>query len=53
MTLPGNPAIAAESQLRLAGIRPGVDGLWSATTVTHTLNADGLKTQINAETPTN
>ena len=46
-------AIAAESQLCLAGIRPGVDSLWSATTVTHTLNADGLKTQTKAETPTN
>ena len=51
LTLPGNPAIAAESQIRLSGIRPGVDGLWSAASVTHSLDASGLKTQIEAQTP--
>ena len=51
LTLPGNPTIAAEARIRLSGIRSGVDGLWSITTVTHTLDNGGFKTQIKAETP--
>ncbi|MEG9884870.1 MAG: hypothetical protein V6Z86_09760 [Hyphomicrobiales bacterium] len=51
MSMPGNPTIAVEARIQRGGLPSGVDGLWSITTVTHTIDADGFKTQIKAETP--
>lgn len=51
LTLPGRPELSAEGQIRMTGIRPGVDGLWSITEVSHTLNHQGYVMQIEAEVP--
>ena len=49
ITMPGNPVIAAETPLVLAGFDPVLDGRWIATTVAHTLDSGGLRTEIDAE----
>lgn len=49
LTLPGNPMIAAGTPLVLDGFRDGVDGRWTATRVTHTLDSRGYATQVEGE----
>ena len=47
----GNPAIVAEIDIEVIGIRPGVDGLWSVRSVSHRYSdADGYVTEFEAET---
>lgn len=41
LTVTGSPLIAAECPLTLAGFRPGVDGEWLISRVTHRLDASG------------
>ncbi|QMP19188.1 transcription regulator [Pseudomonas phage Persinger] len=41
LTVTGSPLIAAEAPLTLAGFRPGVDGQWLISRVTHRLDASG------------
>ena len=41
LTVTGSPLIAAEAPLTLAGFRPGVDGQWLISRVTHRLDAQG------------
>ncbi|WP_294927996.1 contractile injection system protein, VgrG/Pvc8 family [uncultured Paracoccus sp.] len=50
-TFPGDPLIAAETRILAAGFRAGVNGLWSITTATHTLDGSGFTTSISAERP--
>ena len=50
LTLPGRTDIVAESPLQVSGVRPGVDGEWSVTRVTHTLG-EKLATSLEAEVP--
>jgi phage protein D len=48
----GSPSIAAEAPLTLAGFRPGVDGAWLITRVTHRLDASGgYLCDLEAEEP--
>lgn len=48
----GSPAIAAEAPLNLSGFRPGVDGGWLITRVTHRLDASGgYLCDLEAEEP--
>jgi hypothetical protein len=47
--MPGNPVIAAETPLSLVGFDPALDGRWVTTTVTHVLDDNGLRTDIDAE----
>lgn len=47
----GNAAIRAEGRIQLSGVRVGVDGLWSVTSVTHTLTSTNYTTSFNAEIP--
>lgn len=51
ITMPGNPAIAAEGQILAIGFRPGVSGLWSITRARHNLNRGGFTTSIETEKP--
>ena len=51
MTMPGNPLIAAESQILALGFRIGVAGLWSITAARHQITGRGFTTSIEAETP--
>ena len=48
---PANPALAAGTRLALSGFRPGVDGDWVLTRVTHEISSSGYTTQVEAETP--
>ena len=50
LTLPGNPAIGAETPLRLHGFGPGIDGRWIVTRARHTFNHNGISSQIEANT---
>jgi phage protein D len=51
-TLPGEPSLAAECTLTVAGFRPGVDGDWLTTRVTHRVDASGGYTcDMEGETP--
>lgn len=52
LTLIGDATIAAEGRVLVAGIRAGVDGLWSVKTVNHTIASGGFTTTIEAELPT-
>ena len=45
---PGNPVVAAEGQLDLAGLRKDTDGLWTCRTVRHQLARGGYKTSVEA-----
>lgn len=48
----GSPLVAAEAPLRLATFRPGVDGSWLITRVTHRLDATGgYLCDVEAEEP--
>ena len=52
-TTGGNPAIVAEAELVITGVRDGVDGDWRIKTATHTLDAQaGYLTEIEAEAKT-
>ena len=42
---PGQPAVAAEGELRLAGFRDGVDGSWTCQRAVHTLDSRGYRTR--------
>ena len=48
---PANPPLAAGTRLALSGFRPGVDGDWVLTRVTHEISSSGYSTQAEAETP--
>lgn len=45
---PGNPVVAAEAELRLAGFRPGADGSWTCQRVIHKLDRGGFSTAVEA-----
>ena len=47
---PANPPLAAGTRLALSGFRPGVDGDWVVTRVTHEISSSGYTTQAEAET---
>lgn len=47
----GDPLIAAETRILTIGFRAGVNGPWSITTATHTLDGSGFTTSISAERP--
>lgn len=48
----GSPLIAAEAPLTLAGFRPGVDGQWLISRVTHRLDkSSGYSCDVEAEKP--
>lgn len=49
ISMRGDPLLAAEGRLLAIGLRAGVDGLWSITSVRHELRANGFTTQIEAE----
>ena len=49
---PGNPSVAAEASLNLKEFGRGIDGLWVATRVTHTLAGGGYSTRATAGPPT-
>lgn len=52
LTCTGAPWIAAECTLNLSGFRPGVDGAWLITRVTHRLTkGGGYECDIEAEKP--
>lgn len=52
LTMPGNPLLAAEAKLVLAGFRPGVPTDWLITRVQHTMNPGaGYSCEIEAEKP--
>lgn len=51
VTLPGRADLIAEGRLILAGFRPGVDGEWLIRQVTHTLDAGGWRSAVEAELP--
>lgn len=46
----GKPAAAAEAPLSVAGIHPDADGAWTIDKVTHTFDASGLSSSIEAQT---
>jgi phage protein D len=50
-TMPGNPALTAESLAQLTGFRAGVDGTWLVNVVTHKLTDSGYTCNIQCETP--
>ena len=49
LTLPGRPALAAETPITLSGIAPELDGRWVITQAAHTLDGGGLRTEVQAE----
>lgn len=51
LTCVGNPLLAAEGKIVLSGFRPGVDGTWLMTRVTHKLGSGGYTCDIDGETP--
>lgn len=51
ITCQGSPLIAAEAPLTLAGFRPGVDGDWLISRVTHRLDVGGYSCSIEGEKP--
>jgi len=48
---PGNPLVAAEIKLTVAGVRDGVDGDWIIRSVTHELSNSGYSSRVEAEAP--
>ncbi len=48
---PGNPLVAAEIKLVVAGVRDGVDGEWIVRSVTHELSNSGYSSRVEAEAP--
>ena len=51
LTIMGDATIAAGGRIVVTGIRLGGDGLWSVTSVTHTIAGEGFTTSIEAEIP--
>lgn len=52
LTVTGTPLIAAEAPLTLAGFRPGVDGQWLISRVTHRLDkSSGYSCAVEGEKP--
>lgn len=49
LTLPGNPDLVAEARLSLAGFRPGVNGEWLITRVSHVIDRSGYRCDVAAE----
>ncbi len=50
LTTSGNPAIVAEAELVVSGVRDGVDGEWTIRTAIHRLNGqEGYLTEVEAE----
>ena len=49
ITLIGNPAIVAESQLVLKGFRSGMPENWTVTRVEHAIESSGFTTRVSAE----
>ncbi len=47
----GNPALFAEGKIKLSGVRPGINGEWIITGVTHSLGSGGYTCEIEGETP--
>jgi len=45
----GNPAVAAEGHIILQEFREGINGVWNATSVTHTWSNAGATTRVSAE----
>jgi hypothetical protein len=49
LTLVGNAKIRAESPIILTGFHPAIPSRWVAKTVSHTLDASGFSTEVDAE----
>ena len=49
LTLPFTPDLVAESRLVLQQFRTGIDGEWSVTKATHTMNSSGGVTSVEGE----
>lgn len=49
LSLPGDPALIAETPLTLTGFRDGVNGDWLVTRVEHSLDASGYRCNVSAE----
>ena len=49
--LPGRADLMAEGRAVLSGFRPGVDGEWLVTTVTHSMGSGGWSSSFEAELP--
>lgn len=49
MSMPGNVQLAAEARISLTGFREGIDGAWTVTSVTHTLDSSGYRSSLQAE----
>jgi len=49
LTLPGDPAIAAEAPLVVSGVREGVNGTWIVTSCKHVFNGSTYTTSLEAE----
>ena len=49
ITLIGTPTAMAESQVVVAGTRPGVDGDWFGKSVEHKMGNDGYQTTVQIE----
>jgi len=45
----GNPLVAAEVPMTLAGVRSGIDGAWTIARASHRLDASGYVTEVEAE----
>lgn len=49
LELIGNPNLFPEMPLHLKNFRSGVDGLWRANSLSHSLNSSGFQTSLDAE----
>jgi phage protein D len=47
----GNPALQAESKIKLSNIRPPIDGEWLVKRVEHQFDSRGFVTRLEAEAP--
>jgi phage protein D len=46
----GRPSAAAVAPLAVSGLHPDADGTWTIDKVTHTFDAQGLKSMVEADT---
>ena len=51
LTVLGNPALQAESKIKLSNIRPLIDGEWLIKRVEHQFDSRGFVTRLEAESP--
>ncbi|USZ80555.1 putative transcriptional regulator [Serratia phage MQ-4] len=51
VSMPGDPSLAAECKLTLAGFRSGIDGDWLINRVTHRIDESGYSCDVEAEKP--